>query len=170
MRWPQIEAVTTERLRLDPLSVDHAIDMVGVLADPSLYEYMGGEGPSLEQLQRRYTSQAYGRSQDESEGWFNWIVTGRDTDAPIGFVQATIQQHGPLFVAEIAWVIAPIHQGRGMASEAAIAMTQWLRSNGVSRFIAHVHPEHLASIGVARHVGLHPTPVLKDGEVRWESE
>lgn len=169
MRWPTIETLASEHLRLDPLLVDHAREMVGVLASPSLYEYTGGEAPSLERLQRRYASQAVGRSQDGSEGWFNWIVRRVDDDAPIGFIQATIRQHAPDLVAEIAWVITPSQQGRGMASEAAMAMTTWLRSKGVSGFVAHVHPAHLASMGVARKVGLHPTPVLEDGEVRWES-
>jgi len=39
----------------------------------------------------------------------------------------------------------------------------------VSSFVAYVHPEHHASMGVARKQGLHPTPVVEDGEIRWES-
>lgn len=143
--------------------------MVDVLADASVYEYTGGEAPSLEQLRRRYATQSIGHSEDGSQGWFNWIVKPRDSDAPIGFVQATIEQDGPELVANIAWAISPIHQGQGIASEATKAMTNWLRSKGVSSFVAYVHPEHHASIGVARKQGLHPTPMTEDGEIRWES-
>lgn len=169
MSWPNVEAVASERLRLEPLSVEHALGMVKVLADPAMYEYIGGEAPSLEELQRRYAAQAVGHSDDGSEAWFNWIVTPRDSDAPIGFVQATLGQNGPDVVAAIAWVISPIYQGHGMASEATRAMMVWLRAQGVSRFTACVHPEHRASMGVARNQGLHPTPILEDGEVLWES-
>ena len=149
--------------------MEHALGMVGVLADASLYEYTGGEASSLEQLQRRYAAQAVGHSEDGSQGWFNWIVKPKDSDAPIGFVQATVEQIGPELVADIAWVVSPIHQGQGMASEATKAMTSWLRSKGVSSFVAYVHPEHYASMGVARNQGLHPTPMMEAGEIRWES-
>lgn len=40
---------------------------------------------------------------------------------------------------------------------------------GVSRLRAHIHPEHEASMAVARSVGLAPTDALVDGETRWES-
>ena len=169
MRWPKVETVSSVRLRLEPLSVGHALGMVEVLADASMYEYTGSEAPSLEQLQRRYAAQSVGHSEDGAQGWFNWIVKPRDNDAPIGFVQATIEQDGPELVADIAWVISPMHQGQGMASEATKAMINWLRFKGVSSFVAYVHPEHHASMGVARKQGLHPTPVVEDGEIRWES-
>lgn len=169
MSWPTVETVTSVRLRLEPLSVEHALGMVEVLADASIYEYTGGEAPSLEQLQRRYAAQSVGHSEDGSKGWLNWIVKPNDSDAPIGFVQATIEQNGPDLVADIAWVISPPHQGRGLATEATTAMTNWLRSKGVSSFVAYVHPEHDASMGVARNQGLHPTPGVQDGEIRWES-
>jgi hypothetical protein len=35
--------------------------------------------------------------------------------------------------------------------------------------VAHVLPEHQASMGVARAIGLAPTDVVVDGEVRWET-
>ncbi|MDJ0338623.1 GNAT family N-acetyltransferase [Cryobacterium sp. PH31-O1] len=168
MSWPTIEAVTSVRLRLEPLSVEHALGMVEVLADASVYEYTGGEAPSLEQLQSRYAAQSIGHSKDGSQGWFNWIVKSRDGDASIGFVQATVAQNGPGFVADIAWVISPLHQGQRMASEATKAMTDWLRSKGVSSFVAYVHPEHHASMGVAQNQGLHPTLLMENGEIRWE--
>jgi RimJ/RimL family protein N-acetyltransferase len=72
-------------------------------------------------------------------------------------------------VADLAWVVTPAHQGRGLASEAAIAMTVWLADHGVDRFAANIHPQNEASAAVARTVGLHPTSAIVDGEVRWES-
>jgi hypothetical protein len=35
--------------------------------------------------------------------------------------------------------------------------------------VAHIHPGHLASQGVARAAGLSPTGDVYDGEVRWVS-
>ncbi len=48
-------------------------------------------------------------------------------------------------------------------------MAGWLRRHGVDVLVAHVHPSHEASIGVARHLGMTATDVLVDGEVRWTS-
>lgn len=165
----QDETITSELLRLEPLSVEHASAMVEVLADASLYVYTGGEAPTLEQLQRRYEIQAVGHSGDSLQEWFNWILKLQDSDTPIGFVQATVESNGSELVACIAWVISPNFQGQGMASEATKAMCDWLRSRGVDNFVAYIHPEHLASMGVALKQGLHPTAVEEDGEVRWES-
>ena len=169
MDWPQPEPVTTERLLLEPLSVEQAYPMVEVLADPSLYEYTGGEPPSLELLQSRYAAQTVGKSDDGSQWWLNWVVVFQGTGEPAGFVQATVERERSALVADIAWVISPRWQGQGIASEATGAMVGWLRSNRVRRFTAHIHPDHHASMAVARNQAMHPTSERRDGETRWES-
>ena len=162
------DALVSERLVLEPLTIEHAAAMVHVLADQSLYEYIGGEPPTLAQLQSRYAGQVAGMSPDGSERWLNWIVKHRESDSLVGFVQATMadDEHGT--AAEVAWVINPKYQGRGLASEATRAMILWLRSRGITRIAASIHPEHEASSGVARRVGLHPTDIVEGREIRWE--
>ena len=87
----------------------------------------------------------------------------------VGTVQATLaQEHGGLS-ATLAWVIVPEHQGNGYAAEAATAMTTWLKGEGVELLVAHIHPDHRASIGVARRLGLVPGAAGADGEIRWEA-
>jgi len=108
--------------------------------------------------------QVAGESPDGRQGWLNWVL--RDAaGAPAGTVQATLTGSE----AELAWVLGTAHQGRGYASEAAIAVRDWLRTQGVEAFTAHIHPDHAASAGVARRLGLVPTAVRQDGEVRWVS-
>ena len=53
MDWPASEPIISARLLLEPLSVEHAPLMVEVLAEPSLYDYTGGNAPSLELLADR---------------------------------------------------------------------------------------------------------------------
>ncbi len=125
MSWPKIETIKSKRLHLEPLSVDHAPEMLEVLADASLYEYTGGEAPSLEQLQRRYAAQTVRHSENQLQGWFNWVVRPINGGVPMGFVQATLERKASEMVASIAWVISPIHQGHGVASEATKAMALW---------------------------------------------
>lgn len=169
MGWPRAEPVESQRLRLVPLSVEHAEHMVEVLADPALYEYTGGGPPTLGQLRDRYATQVVGHSADGTHGWLNWVVTLAGSAEPVGYVQATLQRRERAMEAEIAWVIAPRHQGQGLATEAATTMTTWLRAHGVEHLVAHVHPAHDASAGVARNVGLRPTGTVDDGEDRWQS-
>ena len=46
-------------------------------------------------------------------------------------------------------------------------MQDWLRDRGLTRFVAHIHPDHPASAAVARHLGLAATDELCGGEVLW---
>jgi uncharacterized protein (DUF1684 family) len=146
---------------LTPLTVDHAAAMVAVLSDPSLYEFTGGAPPTLDELTARYARQTVGHSPDGSEQWRNWVVLL--DSAPVGYVQATVVGDS----AEVAWVIAPAAQGRGVATRASREMVERLTALGVRRLVAHVHPDHVASARVAERLGLRRTDVVEDGEVRW---
>jgi RimJ/RimL family protein N-acetyltransferase len=169
MIWPAAERVDTARFVLEPLAVDHAAAMVGVLAEPSLYRFTGGEAPTLEQLTRRYVLQTHGQSKDGSEGWLNWVIGSRSSDELLGFVQSTVRRDAGGMSADVAWLVTPKAQGQGAATEAARAMVAWLRLHEVTTFTAYIHPEHHASMAVAAKLGLVPTDKIKDGEICWES-
>lgn len=156
-----------ERLDLDPLRVEHAEEMASVLDDPALHTFTGGEPVTLEDLRSRYGRQVVGRSSDGTERWLNWIVRRREDGRAIGFVQATVADHDQRRQAEVAWVIGSAYQGHGYAREAAGLMIDWLRESGLGPIVAHIHPDHDASGAVARRLGLTPTDLIVDGEVRW---
>ena len=164
--WPTAEVLETERLVLEPLRIDHATELAPILKDESLHNFIGGRPATLTELRKRYTRQVAGHSADGAQGWLNWVVRHRSSGVAVGTVQATLQVAGEL-TAEVAWVVASPHQRQGYAKEAAAAMADWLRLHGVERLVAHVHPEHEASVSVARHLGLVPTETVDDGEVRW---
>jgi RimJ/RimL family protein N-acetyltransferase len=125
--------------------------------------FIGGRPATEAERRERYTRQVAGHSSDGSEAWLNWVVRRRDGGELVGTVQATVSGS----TAELAWVVAVAHQGRGYAREAATAVQTWLRTTGVSEFLAHIHPDHAASAGVARALGLAPTDTVVDGEIRW---
>lgn len=77
---------------------------------------------------------------------------------------------GPDLVADLAWVVTPSEQGRGVASEAAAAVVTWLSLSGVGRLQASIHPDNTASARVARRLGLAPTSVHVDDEVVWGAD
>jgi RimJ/RimL family protein N-acetyltransferase len=163
-----VQPLRSARLDLESLRVEHAAEAAVVFADARLHRYIGGAPAGEQQLRRRYARQVAGRSADGRELWLTWMVRHRASGALVGTVQATVRPRprgGG--VAELAWTVATQQQHRGYAREAAGAMVGWLRSCGVDRFVAHVHPEHRASIGVARALGLTPTATVVDGEIRW---
>ena len=159
-------SVTTEQLTLEPLTVAHADEMVAVLQDPSLYEFTGGESPTLDGLRSRYEFQIAG-APDPNEIWVNWIIRRNVDGRALGFLQADIVGAE----AELAWVVAPEHQGSGIATEAAAAIRADLSTRGVDTFLACIRPEHMASQAVAQRIGLTFTGELDDdGEQIWSSK
>jgi len=157
--------MSSARLRLVPLTVADADEMVGVLSGAALYAFTGGAPPGLDELRARYAWQVAGRSPDGREDWRNWVLRLGPGGQAVGYVQATIT--GEEQCAEIAWVIGLEWQGRGYATEAARELVAWLDSRGVRVIRAHIHPGHAASAAVARRAGLAPTGLMEDGEQLW---
>ena len=168
-RWPAAEAIETARLVLEPLRVEHAVEMAPLLDDVTLHRYIGGRPASLDELRERYRRQAVGRSPDGTEGWLNWVIRTRASGQPVGTVQATVSRDGRRRQAELAWVVATPSQRQGYAAEAAAGMADWLRARGIPHLVAYVHPEHRTSGRVAERLGLIATDVVVDGEIRWTS-
>jgi RimJ/RimL family protein N-acetyltransferase len=133
-----------------------------VFADPALHAFTGGTPATEDELRSRYAAQVAGPADGGAE-WHNWMLRRRDRGELVGTVQATVTGTA----AELAWVVAVPHQRSGYAREGATAVAGWLRGRGVVRFVAHIHPEHAASAGVARALGLAPTDTVVDGEIRW---
>jgi RimJ/RimL family protein N-acetyltransferase len=158
--------ITTERLKLDPLRVEDADEMVAVLDDERLHEFTGGRPATVAELRTHYARLLAGSSETD-EVWLNWIVRRRSDSQPVGTVQATLRDGGK--TALVAWVIGVEWQKQGLASEAARALVDWLREQGVHQFVAHIHPAHVASGGVAASAGLEPTEEEIGGEQVWRS-
>ena len=165
--WPSAPLLRGDRIVLEPLREDHAVEMAPLLGDAALHIFIGGEPPTSAQLKQRYRRQVVGHSPDGMQRWLNWIIRLEDRDA-IGTAQATVVEARGQCVAELAWVVATAYQGQGLAKAAAQLMSAWLRSQGVMTLVANIHPDHAASQAVARSIGLAPTTTLHDGEVRWQ--
>jgi len=163
------QPIESARLTLEPLRVEHAGELARVLDDPELHRFIGGAPAALDELNARIERQVRGHSPDGHARWLNWVVRERGTGRVVGTVQATVKAGTAAPTADLAWVIGTSHQGNGFAREAAAAMAEWLRSQGVLRLRAHIHPRHEASIKVARGIGLTPTETIVDAELRWQS-
>ena len=161
------EAIETARLVLEPLRIEHAEPMALVLADPQLHVFTGGVPDTAPQLRSRYARMLAGPS-DPAVSWCNWVVRLRENQQLTGTIQATISPDiDDALHAEIAWVIGTAWQGRGIATEAAHTLVDWLARHPIRAVIAHIHPDHRASAAVATAAGLTPTAEVHDGEIRW---
>ena len=158
--------ISTERLDLVPLLVEHAEEMAAVLFDPDLHTFIGGTPATAQALRLRYQRMIAG-SPDPAVSWHNWVIRLREEDCLTGTVQATISPSDHGHVAEIAWMVGTPWQGRGIAREAARGLVAWLGEQPVQTITAHIHPAHLASAAVAASVGLTATDEIHDGEVVW---
>ncbi len=140
--------------------------MVSLLADRALYAFYDDEAsPTLDELRARYARQSAGVSPDGSEAWHNWILRLLATGSAAGFVQATVRDG----VADLAWVVGTAYQGQGLASEAALAVRDWLTGSGAV-VQAHIAPGNAASEAVARRIGLLLTDEVDgDGERLWRA-
>ena len=85
--WPAAPILSTERLELEPLRVNHAAEVAPLLNDPDLHTFTGGTPATVAELRLTYTRQVTGRSADRSERWFNWIVRHRTSGVAVGTVQ-----------------------------------------------------------------------------------
>lgn len=167
--WPLATPVTTERLSLEPLSVEHAPEAFLVFDDLRLHRWTGGIPRTLAETEEKYRSWTAGQSPDGRQGWLNWIVR-RATDAHvIGTVQATLSHpaNGPMN-AELAWVVGTEHQNSGYGREGALAAASRLRAHGAGSLTAYIHPQHTASTRIARALGMTPTDTHSEGETLWE--
>ncbi|WP_433336403.1 GNAT family N-acetyltransferase [Spirillospora sp. CA-294931] len=169
MFGPIAETIGTARLALEPLAVEHAAEMAGVLADPRLHDYIGGEPLSPSELRDRYARLAAGPEPFHQECWLNWIVRRVRDGRAVGTVQATVGPGAGGLRGSVAWVVGMPYQGFGFATEAAAAMLAWLRRNGVAEITANIHPENAPSAAVAHALGLFPTAERTDGEIVWRA-
>jgi RimJ/RimL family protein N-acetyltransferase len=154
-----------ERLELSPLRVTEAEEMVHVLADETLYEFIGGIPPTVEELRARYERQVAGNPGRDSV-WMNWVIRRRSDGQPVGTLQAELFADDRS-VARVAWIVGVQYQGQGFASEAVAALVAWLEAHGVDEVRAHIHPRHLASMAVAMRAGLVATDDSCLGETVW---
>lgn len=141
--------------------------MVDVLSGDDLYTFTGGAPPDEEQLHQRFVNQVSGSSADNTEGWLNWILRRRDNGEAVGTVQATMTDPA-MRAVELAWVVGRAHQGHGYATEATLAMRDWLLARGSDRPHAYIHDDNRPSQIVARRLGMRATSLRRDFEMRWE--
>ena len=150
-----------------PLRAEDADELSELLDDSRLHEFIGGLA-SITELHDRFVLLAAG-SPRSGETWLNWVVRRRLDSQALGTVQVTLRTVDGREVARLGWMIGVPWQGQGFASEAAKALVEWVRRQGVDEIGAHIHPGHRASEAVAERAGLQQTEEEFEGERVWRA-
>jgi RimJ/RimL family protein N-acetyltransferase len=144
--------IETDRLVLRRL-VEADLDALAVVhADPDTMRYLGGVKTREEAKQ--WLKQKLSRYGEPGTGVLAAIekATGR-LIGQCGLVQQIVESEP---YVEIGYALASNVWRRGYASEAAAALREHgFRVLGLARMISLIPADHVASIGVARKIGLH---------------
>lgn len=151
-------------ITIRPLEVADAGAMFAELQDLRTCTFIDERPPeSLEQLQKRYGVLCGGAPPERGERWLNWIILNAESDAPLGTLQATIDEKTQR--ASIAYMLLPKMWGRGIASRA----TQWLLDRlrddyEVTEAQVEIHEHNARSLNLARRLGFADVERRREGD------
>ncbi|MET9532780.1 GNAT family N-acetyltransferase [Streptomyces sp. NPDC006649] len=146
--------ITTERLRLRPLSESDTDWWVRLHADEEVNSYVGAYTPAQAAARLRVIEQQWAR-----RGHGLCAVELRSTGEAIG--RCGLHWWEQFDETEIGWTFARAHWGRGYATEAARSVLAWgFGPLGLERITSMIHPDNAASAAVARRLGF--TPLRED--------
>lgn len=142
----------TPRLRLEPLTDEHLQGLNRMNSDPEVMRYLGGK-PETPEETRAVIERVKARWAEWGYSW--WAFIERDGGELVG---AGCVQHlgreraNPL---ELGWRLRREHWGRGLASEAAVAMADHAFGPlAAPELLAVCHPDNAASAMVMRRLGM----------------
>ncbi|GAB3605523.1 GNAT family N-acetyltransferase [Conyzicola nivalis] len=141
--------LSTERLLLPPLGLEHADDLVALYSDPEVARYVGGDSLTAQTIPLQaarfaaiWREHGYGQS----------AVIDRETGEFLGRVGL---HYWPGWdEVELGYVLAADAQGRGLAAEAARAWIAWARASlARDHLISVIDPRNAASVTLALRLG-----------------
>ena len=151
----------TPRLTLRPLSDDDLDDLSELLGDgPALVHW----GPPLDREGAR-TWIARNRARYRADGFGRCAVELRGTGRLIGdcgLIRTTVEDRTEI---ELGWIMSRAHQGRGFATEAAMAWRDFaFEVLRLDRIVSMVSEQNVASRRVAEKLGMAvERPAVWDG-------
>jgi RimJ/RimL family protein N-acetyltransferase len=152
-----IPTLTTPHLTLGPLTCAH-LDAFTAFCATDASRFLGGPAEAMD----AQDSCLAGAGQWVLRGFGPFWLTDRATGAPTGRAGVTFPPHRS--EPELAWVIYPAFQNRGLATEAATAARQWAaEARGLTGLMSVIDEGNAASIRVAEKLGA-------AREAAWPSE
>jgi RimJ/RimL family protein N-acetyltransferase len=124
----------SSRLHFEPLTVGHLDDLAVAILHPAVYAFIEESLPSIDVFILGLSRALAGPGPSAvGQVWLNYLVRAADSGAMLGRLEATVHDG----LAEVAFLFAPDHWGKGFATEGL----QWLHGQiasacGVTEFWA----------------------------------
>ena len=166
-----IPTLSTERLKLEPLSMDHSEGMFQTWRHGQVQQY---SGKAVDENGDEIDLPAKSRADSDrlisfwlkaaADGWgFRWAVLLAGEDVFVGHIGFNSLSA----CSEIAYHMNPRYWGKGLMSEAAEAAIGWRRDAGATEIEAFIEPQNTPSIALAERLGLRPTEAFNEGARRY---
>jgi len=148
-----VPVLETDRLKLRGHRLDDFAACAAMWADPVVTRHIGGKPLTEEESWTKFLRYIGHWS---LLGFGYWVVEEKATGnvaGEVGFADYKRSIEPPIDAPEIGWALASQFHGRGYATEAVRAAVGWGDGYFKSRTTCIIHPENLASIGVAEKCG-----------------
>ncbi len=143
-----------------------AAEFAAYRRDPEVARYQGWSSCTDDEARVFVAEMAAGQPGVAGQ-WYQFAVGLEPDGALIGDVGLKIRGDDPS-VADIGYTLASAHHGRGLASEAVQAVIQVMFERfGVERVVATIDDRNLASLALARRVGMDEVEAI---ETIWRDE
>ncbi len=160
-----MDAIETERLRLERWSKRYLDDYVRVLAAPETMRYMDAEPFDRMAAEERF---AYYAAHWRQHGYGPRFAIEKAGGRWVGLIGLRDLGPEPLGAdpgdIEIGWIIAPAAWGNGYATEGSAAIRDHaFEAVGLDRIVARLATENVASARVAEKIGMRLDRQSEDG-------
>ena len=155
------KVVETDRMVLRRMDMSDVDDLMGIFSDPVAMRYYPATKSRAEAEEWvRWTLGSY-----RDHGFGQWVAVLKGTDEFAGQCGLTVQEVEGKKEVEIGYLFLRKFWGRGLATEAARAVSDHGFALGYRRLISLIDPQNLASRRVAEKTGLtHEKEVAKWGK------
>ena len=151
------DPVLTERLRLTPVSVEHADELRRLYADPLVDRWTGPWTPAEVDAWARAMAARWVR-----DGVGKWMAHDRADGTLVGRGGLTRIDLAGESVLEVGWVVRDALTGRGYATEIGRAALRWASTFFPTvPVVAFTEVHNEASVAVMRRLGLRDAGVLR---------
>lgn len=171
MQLVVVPRLETERLLLEPFSVEHSEGMFSLWSNPEVCRY---SGPINDYEMNPVTSPA--ESVEDSDKILEFWLKAREEGW--GFRWALVLRHSKEFIgiagfnslgrcSEYAYHLHPNHWGKGLMTEASKMALQWISGQDCVEVEAFIDPENARSIALAERLGFRITGDFSEGARRY---
>ena len=157
-----MNAISTPRLQLVPVTLDNAGELWDVLQLPDLRTFQDLPEMNKHEFERLVAARPT-EIERGSSGRFEWLVYLGGIAEPVGWVSLRIGDRSTT-TAEVGYSVTQKYRGRGIATEAVRALVnEGFRSDHIRRVRAYCVPENTPSRALLLRIGFRSDGVLPHG-------